>query len=119
MLKMGSSKPWSEAMEVLTGQSKMNASALIDYFKPLTDWLKTENSNKGYKVGWDTACPVSSVPNQMTLELDQAKKWLTEYNTAAEHALYVQTEAEWAYTSNITDENQEKQVSISVQFSCE
>ncbi|XP_052094708.1 uncharacterized protein LOC127730371 [Mytilus californianus] len=110
MLKMGSSKPWSEAMEVLTGQSKMNASALIDYFKPLTDWLKTENSNKGYKVGWDTACPVSSVPNQMTLELNQAKKWLTEYNTAAEHALYVQTEAEWAYTSNITDENQVKQI---------
>ena len=43
MLKMGSSKPWPEALEPLTGVRTMDAHALMDYFKPLTDWLKVQN----------------------------------------------------------------------------
>ncbi|XP_073969369.1 angiotensin-converting enzyme-like [Rhodnius prolixus] len=52
MLQMGSSKPWPEAMEVVTGQRKMDASALMQYFKPLYDWLKEENKRNGVFVGW-------------------------------------------------------------------
>ena len=107
---MGSSKPWADAMEALTGQRKMDASAIMDYFKPLIDWLKTENSNKGYKVGWETACPSSPVPHHINAELERAKKWLAEFDVVAGNSLNIETEAEWAYASNITDENQEKQV---------
>jgi len=40
MLKLGSSKPWPEALEQVTGQTVMDASAMLEYFKPLHDWLK-------------------------------------------------------------------------------
>lgn len=50
MLKMGSSKPWQEAMMAITGESQADASALLDYFKPLHAYLKEQN--KGQQCGW-------------------------------------------------------------------
>jgi peptidyl-dipeptidase A len=44
MLAMGASRPWPEAMEALTGQRRMDASALVDYFKPLKAWLDEQNA---------------------------------------------------------------------------
>jgi peptidyl-dipeptidase A len=53
MLEMGQSKPWPEAMKVLTGEDKADASAIVDYFQPLLDWLKTQN--EGQPLGWKVA----------------------------------------------------------------
>lgn len=53
MLEMGSSKPWPDAMEVLTGQRKMDAGALLEYFQPLQNWLSAKNKELGAFVGWD------------------------------------------------------------------
>jgi peptidyl-dipeptidase A len=50
MLAMGQSKPWPDALEVLTGQRQMDASAILEYFAPLQKWL--DEQNKGQKVGW-------------------------------------------------------------------
>ena len=50
MLSMGQSKPWPEALEALTGQRQMDASAIVDYFAPLKVWL--DEQNKGKAVGW-------------------------------------------------------------------
>jgi peptidyl-dipeptidase A len=50
MLKMGASRPWPEALEALTGQREMDASAMADYFAPLKKWL--DEQNKGKAVGW-------------------------------------------------------------------
>jgi peptidyl-dipeptidase A len=50
MLSLGLSKPWPEALQALTGQREMDASAILDYFKPLQTWL--EEQNKGQAVGW-------------------------------------------------------------------
>jgi peptidyl-dipeptidase A len=52
MLSMGQSKPWPEALETLTGEKQMDASALADYFAPLKVWLDEQNREKGYPVGW-------------------------------------------------------------------
>jgi len=52
VLSMGSSKPWPETMEKMTGQSRMDASALREYFKPLEDWLKAKNKEMGETPGW-------------------------------------------------------------------
>lgn len=52
MLSMGASKPWPDAMEVLTGQREADASALADYFAPLKTWLDEQNKKNGYPVGW-------------------------------------------------------------------
>ncbi len=50
MLTMGQSKPWPEAMQALTGQRKMDGSAIIDYFAPLNAYLKEQN--EGRQCGW-------------------------------------------------------------------
>jgi peptidyl-dipeptidase A len=50
MLEMGQSKPWPDALEVLTGQRQMDASAILEYFAPLQKWL--DEQNKGQKFGW-------------------------------------------------------------------
>lgn len=43
MLAMGISKPWPEALKAMTGEDKMDATAIIDYFAPLKQWLDQEN----------------------------------------------------------------------------
>jgi hypothetical protein len=53
MLQMGSSKPWPDAMEVLTGQRDMDATGLLDYFSPLADWLERDNRESGEHIGWE------------------------------------------------------------------
>jgi peptidyl-dipeptidase A len=43
MLAMGQSKPWPDALEALTGERQMDASAILDYFAPLKKWLDEQN----------------------------------------------------------------------------
>jgi len=50
MLEMGQSRPWPDALEILTGQQQMDATAIRDYFAPLENWL--EEQNRGKPVGW-------------------------------------------------------------------
>ncbi|PYQ29568.1 MAG: peptidyl-dipeptidase [Acidobacteria bacterium] len=50
MLAMGKSRPWPEALEALTGQKQMDATAIVDYFRPLLDWL--DQQNQGKTCGW-------------------------------------------------------------------
>ena len=49
-LSLGVSKPWPDALEAMTGSRQMDASAILDYFKPLQTWL--EEQNKGVAIGW-------------------------------------------------------------------
>jgi peptidyl-dipeptidase A len=49
-LAMGQSRPWPDALDALTGQRQMDATAMADYFAPLKAWL--DEQNKGQKVGW-------------------------------------------------------------------
>ncbi len=50
MLAMGESKPWPDALETLTGQRQMDATAILDYFAPLKKWL--DDQNRGKPIGW-------------------------------------------------------------------
>ncbi|MFT3927989.1 MAG: M2 family metallopeptidase [Myxococcales bacterium] len=50
MLALGAQKPWPDALEVLTGQREMDASAILDYYQPLLDWLNKQN--EGRHCGW-------------------------------------------------------------------
>lgn len=53
MLRMGSSKSWPDAMEVMTGERKIDPSAILEYFKPLEDWLVIKNKELGVNIGWE------------------------------------------------------------------
>jgi peptidyl-dipeptidase A len=50
MLSLGLSKPWPDALQAITGQRQMDATAILDYFAPLQKWL--DEQNKGRPVGW-------------------------------------------------------------------
>jgi len=50
MLSKGSSQPWQQTMKEFSGSAQMDASAIIDYFAPLSAWL--EKQNAGQKCGW-------------------------------------------------------------------
>jgi peptidyl-dipeptidase A len=50
MMEMGMSRPWPEALKALTGQDRIDATAIRDYFAPLQTWL--DEQNKGKPVGW-------------------------------------------------------------------
>jgi peptidyl-dipeptidase A len=43
MLEMGQSRPWPVALRELTGEDKMDATAIIDYYAPLKTWLDEQN----------------------------------------------------------------------------
>jgi len=49
-LALGASKPWPDALEALTGQRTMDATAMADYFAPLKVWLDEQNAAR--KIGW-------------------------------------------------------------------
>ena len=50
MLEMGASQLWPQALEQLTGQQRMDATAILDYFAPLQKWL--DQQNRGEQLGW-------------------------------------------------------------------
>jgi len=50
MLALGASKPWPDALEGFTGTRELSADALLEYFRPLTEWLQAQNSRR--KCGW-------------------------------------------------------------------
>ena len=50
MLSMGASRPWPEALDALTGSKEMDATAILDYFAPLSKWLDEQLAGK--PVGW-------------------------------------------------------------------
>jgi peptidyl-dipeptidase A len=46
MLRMGRSKPWPEALAAFTGERDIDASAINDYFAPLSAWLDQQNAGQ-------------------------------------------------------------------------
>ncbi|MEM6834739.1 MAG: M2 family metallopeptidase [Pseudomonadota bacterium] len=50
MLELGASKPWPDALEAFTGTREMDATALLEYYAPVADFLNKENA--GRSCGW-------------------------------------------------------------------
>ena len=50
MLEMGQSREWPDALEVLTGERRMDGAGLLEYFAPLRRWL--DEQNRDQPVGW-------------------------------------------------------------------
>jgi peptidyl-dipeptidase A len=46
MLAMGASEPWPAALKAMTGEDKMDATAILDYFAPLKTWLDQQNAQR-------------------------------------------------------------------------
>ncbi len=50
MLELGASREWPDALEAGTGERRMDASAMLEYFAPLRRWL--DEQNRGHPTGW-------------------------------------------------------------------
>jgi len=59
MLAVGSSMPWPDALELIAGTREMSVEPLLEYFRPLREWLEREN--EGHPKGWSEECPPGSV----------------------------------------------------------
>lgn len=53
MMGRGASQPWQQTLRELTGGEQMDASAVLEYFAPLQEWLKKQNEGKS--CGWQPA----------------------------------------------------------------
>lgn len=51
-MEKGSSLPWNEVLFQATGESRLDGSAMREYFRPLEDWLQSENLRTQEFVGW-------------------------------------------------------------------
>jgi len=49
-LEIGMSREWPDALEALTGERRMETTALLEYFAPLKRWL--DEQNRESPVGW-------------------------------------------------------------------
>ncbi|ODT85467.1 M2 family metallopeptidase [Phenylobacterium sp. SCN 70-31] len=50
MMELGQSQPWPQTLAVFSGETRTDASAVADYFKPLDAWLAKQN--RGQACGW-------------------------------------------------------------------
>jgi peptidyl-dipeptidase A len=50
MLRLGQSKPWPDALATFAGEHDIDASAISEYFAPLSAWL--DKQNRGQSCGW-------------------------------------------------------------------
>lgn len=70
MLQLGSSLPWQDAMETLTGQKEVLASPLLNYFEPLRIWLEKKNQENGEFIGWHIPPSPAQPTKDMSNEID-------------------------------------------------
>ncbi|XP_068083692.1 angiotensin-converting enzyme [Anabrus simplex] len=52
MMSLGSSRPWQEALLVLTGSSDYSTHPLLQYYAPVAEWLHMEIEQHNIPVGW-------------------------------------------------------------------
>jgi len=50
LLALGASRPWQEALQAMSGETKADAGAMLEYFAPLRTWLQEQV--KGKQCGW-------------------------------------------------------------------
>ena len=50
-MAMGQSAPWQDAFEKLTGTRKISGKSVMNYYKPLKEWLDIQNKNR--TCGWE------------------------------------------------------------------
>ena len=74
MLRLGSSRPWQDAMEILTGQREVLATPLLNYFEPLRVWLHKKNQENKEFIGWQIPSAHADVSNDIQPEVEKQEK---------------------------------------------
>ncbi|KAM8945786.1 angiotensin-converting enzyme [Pelodytes ibericus] len=113
VLRVGSSKPWQEILQDMTGNNKMDVGPLLEYFTPVTKWLEEQNKKNDETLGWPDYAWSPPIPDGYPGDIEkianekQADDFLTEYTNTAEVVWNAYTEASWDYNTNITEPNKQ------------
>lgn len=51
-MEKGSSDTWQNVLRDVLGESRLDASAVREYFRPLEEWLRNENLRTQEVLGW-------------------------------------------------------------------
>jgi len=51
-MEAGFSKNWQDLLLEVTGTNKLDASAIKEYFQPLTEYLAEVRAKERYPIGW-------------------------------------------------------------------
>ena len=52
MMSLGQSRPWQRALEEVSREGDISARPLLDYYKPLIQWLERQVRLDGIPIGW-------------------------------------------------------------------
>lgn len=52
-MEKGASQPWQEILQEVTGEGRLDGTALREFFRPLEEWLRQENLRNNEIVGWN------------------------------------------------------------------
>ncbi|WP_115047818.1 M2 family metallopeptidase [Xanthomonas arboricola] len=58
MLQRGASQPWQTTLKELTGNERLDAGPMLEYFAPMNEWLKQQNQGK--LCGWQATAPAAA-----------------------------------------------------------
>lgn len=53
IMEKGASQPWQEILQEVTGEGRLDGTALREFFRPLEEWLRQENLRNNEIVGWN------------------------------------------------------------------
>lgn len=91
-LELGTSQTWQDVLQVMTGSSVIDGSALIDYFRPLQEYLDQEN--------------------EKFAQMEEVRITLETYDEVSAPIFQAQVRADWAVTTDL--ENEDKQFDLTV-----
>ena len=79
MLESGRSQPWPRILKEATGERDLKASAILEYFEPLSVWLKEQRKEKKYPLGWK---------NKMSTQVKKNNLYIFFFISMTEHTLF-------------------------------
>ncbi|KRX52995.1 Propionyl-CoA carboxylase alpha chain, mitochondrial [Trichinella sp. T9] len=121
LMRLGATKPWQEALKLVSKKALLSAEGMLEFFEPLHDWLKRENEKAHECYGWnykhETAPAGAAAVVGARLQKPRCGDFLpTNQNFKAEQ-FYNNYEAKqlalerevrsrwWDYATNITEHN--------------
>ncbi|CAG0888979.1 unnamed protein product [Cyprideis torosa] len=117
-LRLGFSKHWTEALEILTDSPNMSASSLLKYFDPIHVYFIQQNLLQGNCIGWEQSGKLSERWKQKCEDKDSAARaYLEYYNERLQRLWNVVSEKAWNYQTNITEENGAEAIAAELAYS--
>ncbi|KAF5284087.1 hypothetical protein FQA39_LY17136 [Lamprigera yunnana] len=97
-LSLGKSKHWKDVLEIMTDSRDLDASALLEYFQPLYEFLKNTNG-------------------PLVNEQELANFLKLDYEPSASKATYDSVTAEWNFVTDVSNvEKEQEQIQASLRF---